>query len=151
MIREGSISHAAMESLIGRIGFAQSPAFGRFASAVLKPPYLKLYATRYSAALNPTTIRTLTWRGATLKNTTRSIFRSIALDRTGRCAPTPPKRRALRVPTWPLFSLELNPPSLVNAELFLSSRPSVEEANFFSSTSTIFGLELSAIVLALFR
>lgn len=44
-----------------------------------------------------------------------------------------------------------NEPGQLRAELVLSSRPVIEEVKFFSHTSTIFGLELSAIVLGIFH
>ena len=152
LIREGSVSHMALESLIGRLGFAQSSVFGRFARAMMKPLYTKLYAQRYSATLDPTLIRTLAWWVATLRNI---LPRVISFERSK--------------PDWVIYtdaSFEPGPvgghiaaiffriapqSAALNAELVLSSQPSVEEISFFASTSTIFGLELSAIVLALFR
>ena len=68
IITDGCIAHALLESLIGRLGFAQTAVFGRFARAMLKPLYAKLYAPRYSAALTPALTRNLRWRGATLMN-----------------------------------------------------------------------------------
>ena len=67
-LQEGAITHAALESLIGKLGFAQSAVFGKFARAMLKPLYIKLYAQRYLPALTPALIRNLRWWRTTLKN-----------------------------------------------------------------------------------
>ena len=39
IIKDGHLHHALLESLIGRLGFAQTAVFGRFARAMLKPLY----------------------------------------------------------------------------------------------------------------
>ena len=57
ILREKSISHAAIESLVGRLSFARPSVFGRFARAMLKPLYVKLYSKRYFPS-DPTGIGT---------------------------------------------------------------------------------------------
>ena len=151
-IREGFISHAALESLIGRLGFAQSAIFGKFARAMLKPLYAKLYAPRYSPALTPALIRNLLWWGATLKNLSP---RKITFNRSKpdwviyTDAAFEEGKAGARLASI-LFRVPAKP-STLKAELVFSSQPSESEVKFFESTSTIFGLELSAIVLTIYR
>ena len=151
-IAEGHISHAQLEALIGRLGFAQTAVFGRFARAMIKPLYTKLYAKRYNSAIAPPLMRNLRWWGATLMNI---IPRVVAFDRSN--------------PDWVLytdaafdsgpqgariaalfFRTHKNPPHHI-AEVLVTGRPNQEELKFFSQTSTIFGLELIAIVLAVYQ
>lgn len=47
-IKEGSISHATIESLIGRLSLALTAIFGRFDRAMLKPLYTMVFRKRYS-------------------------------------------------------------------------------------------------------
>ena len=74
IIIEWHISHVLLESLIGRLGFAQTAVFGRFARAMLNPLYTKLYANRYTTSLSQALIRNLRWLGATLMNITPRII-----------------------------------------------------------------------------
>ena len=70
MIREiiatAHISHATLESLIGRLSFAQTSVFGRFARAMLKPLYAKLFSPRFFPQLSLPLLRNLQWWAATL-------------------------------------------------------------------------------------
>ena len=152
IVAGGCVSHATPESLIGRLGFAQTAVFGRFARDALKPLYAKLYAPRYSASITPAITRNLRWQGAALVN---SLPRIITFKRSK--------------PDWALYTdaafdngtgdariaaiflrAHANPP-LLNAELALTGQPNEQELQFFPSTSTIFGLELLAIALSIYR
>ena len=68
IISERRISATTLESLIGRLGIAQTAVFGRFAMAMLKPLYAKLYATRCNDNLPPPLRRNLACWRATLVN-----------------------------------------------------------------------------------
>ena len=48
IIADRKIPHTTLESLIGRLSFAQAAVFGRFTRAMLKPLYAKLYDPRYA-------------------------------------------------------------------------------------------------------
>ena len=152
IIEERQISHARLESLIGRLAFAQTAVFGRFARAMLKPLYAKLYSPRYFAPISQSVLRNLSWWAASLSSLRPRI---VDFSRS--------------TPDWVIYSdasyeqspLEAHMAAIffqisqgiriVKAELVMSSSPSAEEIAFFTSTSIIFGLELSAIVLALFQ
>ena len=54
IITSMNMSHSTLESLIGRLSFAQTAVFGRFARAMTKPLYAKLFSPRY----HPPTIAT---------------------------------------------------------------------------------------------
>lgn len=70
VIQEKLIAHATLESLIGRLSFAQTAIFGRFARAMLKPLYAKLYSNRYLPNVSPALERNLRWRPAALLSLT---------------------------------------------------------------------------------
>ena len=149
---EGHISHALLESLFGRIGYAQAAAFGRFARAMLKPLYTKVYATRYSTALPQPLIRNLRWWWATLLNITPRIISFSRLKPdwsmyTDAACSLGPNGTQIAV----IFFRAHAQTPLLQAELALTGSPTLEEQEFFSSISTIFGLELMAIVLAILR
>ena len=66
ILKDRVLSHTGLESLIGRLNFAQSATFNRFARGILKPLYAMLYARPYCSALCPLLRRTLFWWRATL-------------------------------------------------------------------------------------
>ena len=74
ILRDNQITHTALESLLGRLAFAQAAVFGMFARAVLKPLYSKFYAPRYSAHLTPSIIRNLTWWISALRNVQKRVI-----------------------------------------------------------------------------
>ena len=152
IIEAQSITHATLESLIGRLAFAQTAVFGRFARAMLKPLYAKLYAPRFVPTLSQALIRNLSWWATTLKlihprvvKFSRSkpdwvIYTDAAFE-----------EGALGARLAAIF-FEISPsPCPFGAELVLASAPGNDEIAFFETTSTIFGLELSAVVLAIFH
>ena len=68
IVKEGSISHATLESTIGRLSFAQTAVFCRFARAMPKPLYSKLFSKRHIPNLSPTLVRNLEWRAETMQS-----------------------------------------------------------------------------------
>ena len=146
-----SISHATQESLIGRIAFAQSAVFGRFARAVPKPLYARLYAPRFVPTISQALIGNLSWRATTLKLTHPRVVDF-------------PRSK----PHWVLYTdaefnegrlggrlaaifSEIPPtPSPFGAELSIASARCKDKIAFSETTSSIFGLELSAVALAIF-
>ena len=146
------ISHAALESLIGRLSFAQTAVFGRFARAMLKPLYAKLYAPRFTSTISPALARNLSWRATTLKLPHPRVVKfsrskpdwAIYTDAAFEDGPQGARLAAI------FFEI---PPTPIpfGAELVLTSTPAPGEIAFFEATSTIFGLELSAVVLAIFH
>ena len=150
ILNDETISHTSLESLLGRLVFAQAAVFGRFARAMAKPLYAKFYAPRFSTNITPAIFRNLTWWLSALQNTQSRI---IAFDRS--------------LPDWVLytdaafdegpegarmaalfFRVGVLPPRRP-AELLLTGRPSRAEVVYFQHTSVIFGLELAAVVLAI--
>ena len=59
IIDNKSISHATLESLIGRLSLAQTSILGKFARDIPKPLYANLFPTRYFPRLSPSLIRNL--------------------------------------------------------------------------------------------
>ena len=57
----GKISHADLESVIGRLSFTQTSVFGRIGRAMLSPLYTKLHATHYDQTLDQKELTTLRW------------------------------------------------------------------------------------------
>ena len=53
IIEARAISHATIESFIGRLAFVQPTIFGCFARAMLKPLYDKLYTAHLFSELSP--------------------------------------------------------------------------------------------------
>ena len=56
------VTHAVLESVIGRLGFAQSAVFSRFARCMLQPLYAKLYSLPFYTAVHGKTLGTFKWR-----------------------------------------------------------------------------------------
>ena len=82
----GAISHATLESMIGRLGYCQTAVFGNFPCASIKPIYTKLYTQRHRPSRSPDLRRNLRWRwrGVTLRNThPRRLSHSIDPARDG--------------------------------------------------------------------
>ena len=151
ILSEHSISHTTLESLIGRMAFAQTAVFGKFARAMLKPLYAKLYAPGYTTAISPAIRRNLEWWRATLRSKHQRIT---AFDRSrpdwvlytdAAFAESEEGARLAAI----FFRVETFH-SFPGADLVITGRPSVAEVAYFSRTSTIFGLELAAVVLSLF-
>ena len=154
IIADRKISHMALESLIGRLAFAQTAVFGRFVRAMLKPLYAKLYTPHYNPHLSEMILRNLArWR-ATLTNINPRVIKfdrshpdwvlytDAAFEESGAGA------RIAAV----LFKVSPGGPSNeIRAELLLYRAPDPGEIAFFEETSTIFGLELVAAVLAIFH
>ena len=142
---------ATLESLIGRISFAQTAVFGRFGRAMIKPLYTKLYSKRYFPMLSPAVERSLRWWAATL------------LSLEPRLA-----TQTRTLPDWVIYTDAAYELGLTGAhiaalfcritggpwgrqvDLLLTSAPADKEIAFSHPTSTIFGLELAAVVLAVF-
>ena len=57
----GRISHADLESVIGRLSFTQTSVFGRIGRAVLSPLYTKLHSKSYDPTLCLKELTTLRW------------------------------------------------------------------------------------------
>ena len=149
IISSGTMSHATPESLIGRLSFAQTAGFGRFARAMLKPLYAKLFPPRYYPQLPIPLTRNLLWWATTLLSMTPRIA---TLARTS--------------PDWVIYDdasfndsqkeahlaaifLSTQGPYEIQAPLVLTGQPTAGDIAFFKTTSVIFGLELSAAVLAI--
>ena len=74
-LRQRFLPHSALEALIGRLNFAQSTTFNRFARGMLKPLYLMLYSRPYDPVPSPLVRRTLVWWFATLTSIPPRIIR----------------------------------------------------------------------------
>ena len=74
-LRDRFLQHAALEALIGRLNFAQSTTFNRFARGVLKPLYLMICSRPYDPVPCPLVRRTLRRRFATLTSIPPRIIR----------------------------------------------------------------------------
>ena len=142
-----SISHASLEALIGRLNFAQTNTFNRFARGMLKPLYGKLYSKRYIPALSTTSVRVLTWWHATLtllpprlvgKRKTRPDY---VLFTDASYEPSPLRA----VLAGLLFSVPPASP-FGGAEILLFRDATVEDVEHFADTSCIFGIELATVV-----
>ena len=151
--QDGHISHALLESLSGRLGFSQTAVFGRFARAMLKPLYTKLYDPRYTTALTTALTRNLRLRVATLLNILPVII-SFARCRPGWILYTDaafdmgPAGDRIGSIYFLVHAHPVPPPHTHNnAELAIAGRPGGELRKFLPQTSTIFGMELMAIVL----
>ena len=150
IIASANISHSTLESLIGRLSFSQTAVFGRFARAMLKPLYAKLFSPRFHPQLSLPLIRNLQWWATILLSLTPRVA---TLTRSS--------------PDWVVYTdaaydegpegahtaavfLNTDGPFVLQASLVLTASPPAEDIAFFQATSTIFGLELSAVVLAFF-
>ena len=60
-IQEGKLPHSALETIIGRLSFAQTSVFGRIGRAMLSPLYAKLHSRAYNPALGEKDLTTLRW------------------------------------------------------------------------------------------
>ena len=152
ILRDNLITHTTLESLLGRLVFAQTAVFGKFARAMLKPLYIKFYAPRYNSRLTPAIIRNLTWWISALRNVQKGVihfnrsspdwilYTDAAFDE----GPGGARMAAIFFRTSALRPLH-------PAELLLASKPSPAEVAYFQNTSTIFGLELAAVVLSIFH
>ena len=149
IIHSKYVSRATLESLIGRLSLAQAAVFGRFARAMLKPLYTKLYSRRYFPTLSPALERKLRRWAATLLSLTPRLA-----TQTRTC------------PDWASYTYAAYEPGPAGAHIdalfyritggrwgrqvyfLLTSAPSTSAIAFFQTTATIFGLELAAAVLA---
>ena len=150
IIATAHLSHATLESLIGRLSFAQTSVFGRFARAMLKPLYAKLFSPRYHPQLSLPLLRNLQWWASSLLTLTPRVA---TLNRSS--------------PDWVIYTdaafmegqggahiaaifMNTAGPFNLQAQLVLTGQPTPSEIAFFQNTSTIFGLELTAAFLAIF-
>ena len=151
IIANDTVPHATLESLIGRLSFAQTAVFGRLARAMMKPLYTKLYAPRFPPQLSPALVRNLQRWATTLLSMRPRVA---TLSRSG--------------PDWVIYTdaayeeapngahiaaVFLKPemgPRGRQIELILDSAPGPMDIEFFRPTSVIFGLELAAAALAIF-
>ena len=58
-ILEGHISNATLEAPIGRLGLAKTAVFVRFARAMVKPLYAKIYSRRFRPSMASALLRNL--------------------------------------------------------------------------------------------
>ena len=142
-IRSRSIDHKSLDKLIGRLSFAQTNIFGKFARSLAQILYDKLHAHPYQSALGDDVVCILRWWKSTLSH---PIGRIVSLKpefpkfiiytdaawrpskRSGRIAAILIERRSGRV-------LEV-----------LSSPAPTRVASLFDDSSAIYGLELFALV-----
>ena len=144
-----SVSRAALESLIGRLGFAQSGVFSKFARCMLQPLYAKLYSNPFYPNIHGRTLDTFRWWAeAIVLLPPRVIF-----DRVSK-----PAFLLYTDASWEnnagmlgavLFD-ERGTQSQRAIDTMLASACTPAMVNLFRQTSTIFGLELTAVALAIF-
>ena len=149
IVRTRSVSHAALESLIGRLGFAQSGVFAKFARCMLQPLYAKLYSTPFYPNIHGRTLDTFRWWAeAIVLLPPRVVF-----DRVYK-----PSFLLYTDASWEnntgmlgaiLFDESDN--AVRTIDTLLASTTTGAMVELFKNTSTIFGLELTAVALALFR
>ena len=152
IIASRRVTHAALESIIGRLGFAQCSIYSKFARTMLQPLYAKLYAKPYYLSIHGRTLDVIRWWW-------------VALDKL------PPRSIKPRneKPDFILYtdaSYE-NGSGVLAAVLFDNSKhiegtsrvadkvlradASSTLLDLFTDTSIIFGLELSAVTLSIFK
>ena len=70
-----AINHATLESLVGKLGFAQNAIYNRFARTQIQPLYAKLYSYPYYDRVHGLALRTLKWWSACLGSLSSRIIR----------------------------------------------------------------------------
>ena len=140
-----SIAHCQLEKLIGKLSFAQTSVFGKFARSLAQPLYDKLHAKSYCDSLSDDIITNLKW----WKNALASVRSRVVSVR--------PKFAHYIIYTDASWSDKKNKGRLA-ALLFdqrsgvlldtLSSEVPMELADLFRDSAVIYGLELFALVSA---
>ena len=146
------VTRAVLESVIGRLGFAQSAVFSRFARCMLQPLYAELYSLPFYTVVHGKTLGTFKWRSEALSM-------------------LPPRvvSKRVRFPGFLLYtdaSFE-NGSGMLAAVLFDLAKPSTNDdraidtaisgpttpqmIGMFRQTSTIFGLGLLALTMSLYQ
>ena len=159
-LHERVISHAGLESLIGRLNFAQSTTFNKFARCMLKTLYAMLYDRPYFPDLCPAVRRSFYWWHATLSVLPprvvgrRKQFPDFVIFTDASYEEAPLKSGLGAV----LFeggqsgvgnpSVSGPPPPVVIALLTRTASP--EDIAHFRDTSVIYGLELFTVVATIF-
>ena len=139
----GRISHADLESVIGRLSFTQTSVFGRIGRAMLSPLYVELHAKTYDATLDLKELTTLRWRVVALGHMRPRLATS---------KPALPERVAY---TDAAGKSAIIAAVVVNPERFTTNktidgvwplRTGFRWKSTFDKTNFIYGLELSALL-----
>ena len=159
-LRNRNIPHAALEALIGRLNFAQSTTFNRFARGLLKPLYLMLYSRPYNPDLAPLVRRTLVWWYATLMALPPRIIRNrkpfpdyvLFTDASYEPEPLVSMMASIlfRGPPGALEGGRGGCPKLLPVVAVYTRNATAADIAHFNETSVIYGLELYAVVASVF-
>ena len=142
IISAQSIAHCSLDKLIGKLSFAQTSVFGKFARTLAQPLYDKLHEIPYKAQIDESLITNLLW----WKNALKSVHARIVTRR-----PAYPKFIIYTDASWSekkggllaALLFDRNSGTLLEA---LSSPAPKELIDLFRSSSIIYGLELFALV-----
>ena len=134
ILSAGFISHAELESVIGRLPATQTSVFGRIGRRMMAPLYAKLRADPYHPVLSDRETATLAWRAAALPNMEPA---SPLLRATGMNASFIPMPPASRKPL-PLLSWTPRRSKTPNTSVLSHIRTGDRWKRTFASTSYIY-------------
>ena len=142
-IKAGSIDHTSLDKLIGKLSFAQTNVFGKFARTLAQPLYDMLHAHPFEEILSEELIINLEW----WRNALSSVLTRIVTLR-----PRFPKFIIYTDASWSdkrgqgrIAALLFDRSSGVLLEVLSSAAPA-RLATLFRDSSVIYGLELFALV-----
>ena len=141
-LKEGRISHQALESIIGKLGFSQSAMFGKFARSQMRVLYKKQHRKIYCAILSEQEKAVLNWWCAVLTELKPRVARQIVHTPDfviySDAASTHVRIAAI------LFKGGSTGPPII--ELLVKGRTPLFWIRMFHSTNLIYGLELLALL-----
>ena len=151
IVLKRGISHAALEALIGRLGFAQNAVFSRFARCMLQPLYAKLYSYPYYENLHGRTLDTIKWWAEALT----LLPPRVVYDRVSQADFILYTDASYENGSGMMASVLFAKTGINNSQKRVIDTTLISEASgpmiqMFNNTSTIFGLELMAVVLSLY-
>ena len=144
-IKTRTIDHKSLDRLIGRLSFAQTNIFGKFARSLAQALYDKLHAHPYKENIDEPTLLILDWWRVAL---------SRSLDRLVTIRPEFPKYIIYTDASWRpsrgkgrIAAILIERQSKRVVEVLSSPAPGAI-ASLFDDSSAIYGLELFALVAA---
>ena len=142
-IRAGSIDHSSLDKLIGKLSFAQTNVFGKFARTLAQPLYDMLHAHPFDETLSDDLLVNLEW----WRNALSSVLTRVVTLR-----PRFPKFIIYSDASWSdkrgqgrIAALLFDRSSGALLEVLSSAAPP-RLATLFKDSSIIYGLELFALV-----
>ena len=145
IIREGRVDHKTLDRLVGRLSFAQTNVFGKFARPLSQELYDKLHANPFDSSCDSHFLSNLSWWLAALKS---------GISRTISVIPKYPKFIIYTDASWSdkkksgrIAAILIEQKSRKVLEVLSSAAP-ISLVNSFKNSSAIYGLELFALVAA---